>query len=225
MNNVYVVVEGQTEQTFIREILSPYLSKRNIYMHAALIGTPGHKGENIRSYRARQDIRNFLSQRSDTYITTMLDYFRIDPGWPGYGEIESEKRKGRSLSAMEKAAIINDRTSGAIQSEFAEYRAGERFVPYFEMHEFESLLFSDARILAKAIGVSEESIKDIISQHESPEEINDDPQNAPSKRIEKFYPQYRKVAMGVSIADKIGISAMRDKCVNFDRWLSCLESL
>ena len=45
---VFVVVEGQTEQTFVRDVLAPWMADKRIYMHAALIGKPGHKGGDIR---------------------------------------------------------------------------------------------------------------------------------------------------------------------------------
>lgn len=46
MNNVeiYIVVEGQTEQTFVRHILAPDMAGKGFFLHAALIGKPGHKG-------------------------------------------------------------------------------------------------------------------------------------------------------------------------------------
>jgi hypothetical protein len=89
MNNVevYVIVEGQTEQTFIREVLAPYLSYKSIYLHPALIGKPGHKGGDIRFERAMSDIGSLLKQRFNIYVSTMFDYFRIEPGWPGQKSI------------------------------------------------------------------------------------------------------------------------------------------
>ena len=44
MNRVIVDVEGQTEQTFIREVLAPWLAAEGIFLTARLIGKPGHKG-------------------------------------------------------------------------------------------------------------------------------------------------------------------------------------
>ena len=81
---VYIVAEGQTEQTFVRDVLAPVMSHQGIYLHSALIGKPGHKGGDIRFYRAIIYIGNFLKQRPDTYISTMFDYFRIDSAWPGH---------------------------------------------------------------------------------------------------------------------------------------------
>ena len=38
---VYIIVQGQTESTFVREVLAPHLAHKGIYLVAALIGTPG----------------------------------------------------------------------------------------------------------------------------------------------------------------------------------------
>lgn len=68
MNNIriYIVVEGQTEQNFVRDIPAPYMAHKGIYLNTALIGKPGHKGGNISFDRARTDIGNFLRDSSDT---------------------------------------------------------------------------------------------------------------------------------------------------------------
>ena len=61
-----------------------------------------------------------------------------------------------------------------------------RFVPYVMMHEFEALLFSDCDAFARGIfrpelGTDFQRIRDAF---DSPEEIDDSPITAPSKRIE-----------------------------------------
>ncbi len=80
---VFIVVEDPMEYTFVRDVLAPEMAVKGVYLHAARIGKPGHKGGDIRFERAIGGIGNFLKQRNDTYIATMLDYFRIDPNWPG----------------------------------------------------------------------------------------------------------------------------------------------
>ncbi|GAB6147257.1 DUF4276 family protein [Desulfocicer niacini] len=47
------------------------------------------------------------------------------------------------------------------------------------------------------------------------EEINDDPEKAPSKRLEKLNAGYRKVAMGKIISEAIGIQTIRKQCPHF----------
>ena len=38
--HVYIVVEGQTEQTFVREVLAVYMADRGVFLYPALIGKP-----------------------------------------------------------------------------------------------------------------------------------------------------------------------------------------
>jgi uncharacterized protein DUF4276 len=65
MSRVYVLVEGQTEQAFVRDVLTPTLSTRGIYPHPVLLGLPGHKG-GIRSFAVVQrEISNLLKQDSE----------------------------------------------------------------------------------------------------------------------------------------------------------------
>ena len=80
--------------------------------------------------------------------------------------------------------------------QFSQYNAETRFIPYIEMHEFEALLFSDADILAEKTGINIVEIKKVIEAYDNPEEINEDPEKAPSKRLEKLKTGYRKVGHG-----------------------------
>lgn len=59
MIRVYLVVEGETEIRFVKELLVPEFSKSDIYLIPALIGKPGHKGGVISYKRAKDDITRF----------------------------------------------------------------------------------------------------------------------------------------------------------------------
>lgn len=217
--NVYVIVEGHTEQTFIRELLAPEMACQGVFLHPVLIGKPGHKGGDIRFDRAKQDIGGFLKQRSGTHISTMFDYFRLDPSWPGNVNMQG------CPTAIEKAEKIEGTTLARIRELFPDHNVEGRFIPYIEMHEFEALLFSDTSILANKIGVDTGQIEDILDEFGEPEEIDDGPDTAPSKRLIRFHNSYRKVAMGKTISEAIGIPTMREKCPHFDNWLIRLEQL
>ena len=226
MSNIYVVVEGQTEQTFVRDVLSHYIGEKNIHLHPCLIGKPGHKGGNVSFKRALNDIHSFLKQRNDTYITTMFDYFGIDSNWPGKEKIREQMEQGKAVTAAEKAQIIEEETYKIICEKFAEYNAEKRFIPYVEMHEFEALLFSDPNVLSSKIGISLPKIDSILEEHgNNPEEINDTPDKSPSKRLKNLKTGYRKVAMGKIISEAIGIQKIRKQCYNFDSWVTKLEKL
>ena len=226
MNSVeiYIVVEGQTEQTFVRDVLAPKIAPDGIYLHSALIGKPGHKGGN-NFERAKTDIGKFLRQRKNTYVSTMFDYFRIDSDWPGRSEILGKTQNGVSLTPIQKARILEDATTREIVTAFSGDNAASRFIPYIEMHEFEALLFSNADILAEKIDIDVSYIRNILIEYNNPEEINDDPEKAPSKRLEALKSGYRKVANGKTISQAIGIQKIRKQCVHFDNWLRKLEGL
>lgn len=209
----------------MRDVLAPEMAHKEVYLHATLIGKPGHKGGNIRFDRATNDIGHFLKQRPDTYVSTMFDFFRVDKDWPGRGVIRKKIQTGTTLSASEKAGILEERTREKIIELFSDYHPKRRFVPYIEMHEFEAILFSDADILAQKIGVEVSQINKIIEPCENPEEINDDPENVPSKRLEALDRNYRKVTMGKIIAESIGIPIIREQCPHFNDWLTKLENL
>lgn len=227
MSNVeiYIVVEGQTEQTFVRDVLAPQMVSDCIYLYPVLIGKPGHKGGDIRFDRAKRDIGNLLKQRNDIFVSTMFDYFRIDADWPGRSEASRKGQSGAKLTAAEKAEILEKATHDEIMHAFPEYGSEKRFVPYIEMHEFEALLFSDVDILAERSGIHSSELIRILNQYANPEEINDDPVKSPSKRLESLITGYRKVAMGKNIAEAIGIQTLRKQCSHFNEWLKRLECL
>jgi hypothetical protein len=222
---ICIVVEGQTEQTFVRDVLAPQMAHKGVYLHPALIGKPGHKGGAIHFDRAKNDIGNFLKQRKETYVSTMFDYFRIDSMWPGIAEIRRQIRNGAFLTASQKAEILEAATINEIINLFAGYNAESRFIPYISMHEFEALLFSDANILAEEIEIDVLKILEILEGFNNPEEINDDPAQAPAKRLEALKNGYRKVANGKTISEAIGIQTIRRQCAHFNHWLTKLEHL
>jgi len=224
--NVYLVVEGQTEQTFVRELLAPELAIKGVFLHPVLIGKPGHKGGDVRFERAMIDIAMLLQQRRDTYVSTMFDFFRIDSNWPGKALLTRRKDAGERLSALQKAEIIESAMLEKVGNKFSAIQGNTRFIPYIEMHEFEALLFSDATLLAQRMGVKNADVNNIMSSFASPEEINEGSKTAPSKRLENMcFTGYRKIVMGISIAKEIGIPVMRQACPHFNGWINQLELL
>jgi hypothetical protein len=223
--NIYVVVEGKTEQTFVKYVLAPAMAVNNVFMQAALIGKPGHKGGDVRFDKAKGDIGMFLKQRPDIYITTMFDYFRIEPTWPGKAEVLRTLGGGTSLTSTEKAERLESETFTQIKGLFPGHNVEERFIPYIEMHEFEAILFSNASILAEQIGIDQSLIDAILEECGGPEDINDRAQTAPSKRLQSLCGYDRKVAMGKTISESIGIETIRSKCPHFNEWLTKIEAL
>ncbi|MCP4701871.1 MAG: DUF4276 family protein [Gammaproteobacteria bacterium] len=69
----------------------------------------------------------------------------------------------------------------------------QRFIPYVQMHEFEALLFSAPDILGKVTSERDitHDLQDIADSFRTPEEIDDNPRSAPSKRILRLSRQYQ----------------------------------
>lgn len=217
---VIAIVEGKTEQVFIQRVLAPYLGYKNIGMRVAQVSKPGQKGGDIRFSRVKDDLGRHLKQRSDTYITTFIDYYGIKE-WPG---LEFLSPQALPAQIAEK---INEATKAQVISLFPAQNAVRRFIPFIAVHEFEALLFSDTKILARHLGISESKVVAVLTKCGSPEAINNSPQTAPSKRLHAWTPtgKFTKTSVGINIAKEIGIDKIRSKCPLFDAWLHIIEEL
>jgi len=219
MSEVVVLVEGQTEQRFIKDILAPYLFGQNIFLTPIILDKPGEKGGDVKFARAKNDIEKHLKQRSDTYVTLMVDYYGIRSDWPGYHKSKQEGLHNR------KAEVMNNATAKAVAELFTDFSPERRFIPYVSMHEIEALYFSEPAILANKLNVSEKRIQEILDKCGEPEKINDNSETAPSKRLAALSDRFKKTSTGLVIAGEVGIERMRKACPLFNEWLEKLENL
>lgn len=215
---VVVLVEGPTELNFIKQFLSPIMSLKGVHLHPQYTGKPGSHRRSLRYARIRQDILAVLKQNTDNYCTTMFDYYGLSADWPGRTEAASH-------SQSEKSRLIEDGVSRDIATELGDSLNLSRLIPYVQMHEFEAILYSDISILADSTGIAFTQLDEIVQQFSSPEEINDNPQSAPSKRIIRLCNNYSKTIMGITVAQKTGIDTIRQKCSHFNDWINNLERL
>ena len=218
MIRVAALVEGPTERNFCQRILAPHLGCHNVAFSPKVIGKSGQKGGN-RWPVARRDLLALLRQGFDQ-CTTMFDLYALPKDWPGRKEA---REKG--LKKAEAARAIET----AIEADIAGVMGGDEagFFAYLSLHEYEALLFSDPVELASVtMGEKDaEKFAAIVVECGGCEEINDEPDTAPSKRILKIAPQYRKASDGPVAAQRIGLETMRAKCPHFDEWVGRLERL
>ncbi|WP_440617104.1 DUF4276 family protein [Cysteiniphilum sp. 6C5] len=217
---VMTIVEGRTEQTFIEKVVQPYLAPKNIFIRATQVSKPGQKGGDVRFERVKQDIAIYLKQRSDIYVTTMIDYYGIKE-WPGIADIS------QNYSIQDISKHLNERTISTLCEDLPQLHITARFIPYMVMHEFEALLFSDSSILAQSLNIDEHKITKIVEAFSTPEAINNSRETAPSKRLDGFTAtgKFAKTTTGIAIAMKIGIPCIREKCFLFNEWLESIENL
>jgi len=221
MSRVLALVEGRTEQTFVRQVLAPHLGGRGVYLSARLVGKPGHKGGVGVYARARADILSILKQDTSVLCTTMFDYYAMPSSWPGRMDARNANVSSDDRARMVEVALADD-----VGTTLGDSFNRARFIPYLQMHEFEALLFSDVVELAGVIGAEcANELGRIISEFPNPEDINDDAHTAPSQRILQLCATYRKVLHGSIIAGRIGLNVMRQRCSHFNQWLAGLEGL
>lgn len=217
-----VLVEGQTEENFVNIVLAPYLYDRGYTsVSARLLGNARQRGRRggIKSWdSARKDILNHLKQDQSVFVTTMVDYYGLRQSWPGRPEASQLSFSGRAASIQRQ--LLDD-----VSEELGDNFDARRFVPYIVMHEFEGLLFSDAEGLGRGASRTDLSsdFQAIRDEFTTPEEINDSPETAPSKRITGLFPGYQKVLHGVSAVKEIGLETIRRECRLFSGWITELE--
>ena len=185
MIRIHILVEGQTEETFVRDLLQPHLITKNIFLTPIIIATKRTKGGTkfrggITSYqRVKKQILLLLRDTSAVAVTTMIDYYGLPDKWPGKDSVS-----GRTC--FERVAYL--------EKAFQDDINHRRFIPYLALHEFEALLFSDsAKIAATFPGTDVEStLLAIRNNYHSPEEINDGPTTHPAARLLALLPSYHK---------------------------------
>jgi hypothetical protein len=224
MNELVVIVEGETEQTFVRDQLSAHLAIHGITAWAILPGRNRNRG-GIKKWRvAREDILRSLKE--GRYCTTMMDFYAMPDDWPGRCDakvIPWMKRASR-IEGMIKNDIVSV-MGGGFNSKF--------FIPYVQLHEFEALAFADVKKLSSVLAplsshtasYLEQKFSEVLNDAGSPEAINDGYLTCPSRRIAKIVGSYRKRIHGPIVTGRIGLDVLRERCSHFSSWLTRLERL
>jgi len=220
MTRIHIICEGQTEEAFVNNLLVPHFAPRNIMLYPSLIGKPGYKGGFVNFNRLFIDIQNRLLYDNTAWCTTFFDYYGLPDNFPG------KQKADESKTAKEKSLLLLEGLMMAL-GEKLDTESLCRFIPYVQMHEFEGLLFSDP--VKFAIGICRPNItnqlQNVRNAFADPEEINDNPTTAPSKRIQAVCRDYEKPTHGTLAALEIGLDIIRQECHQFDGWLSRLEAL
>lgn len=222
MIEVIVVGEGQTEETFVRDVLAPEFAPLDISLQPRLMPTsPGSKGGSLSGSRVLKFLRNTLRERNDTYVTTLFDLYGVRSDVPG---VETSRAEA---DALRRCAIIEEALNA--EAIAASGCRADRLFSHIQPHELESLLFSDVSRFGDAHGEWKKFIKTLQNarnEAETPEHINDGPETHPSARLKSLLkPKYDKVLYGAGVAALIGLPRIRSECRHFNAWLARIETL
>ena len=224
MNELVVIVEGETEQTFVRDQLAAHLALRNTNAWAVLPGRHRIHGGVRKWEGARQDIVRTLKE--GRYCSTMFDYYAMPTDWPGRADAVKKPWNERANTVEER---IREDITAAMGNSFNP----KFFVPYVQLHEFVALAFADVGVLASVLDpigvysseILERQFTSILSKAGHPEAINDGYETCPSRRISHLVPAYKKRAFGPIITSRIGIDTLRVQCTHFGEWMNRLEQI
>ena len=203
-----IVVEGRTEEEFVKQLLITHLREHGVQAAAKVLGPRGRRGGNVTVDRIAADVK--LLSSNFQAITTLVDLYGF---------------RSRPTDDVQDLQRLIDR---ACRDATSRELRDDRVFSYVQRYEFEALLFSDVRAFERSRITSASMAGELGSVRQrfgNPEDINDSPETAPSKRIGQAIPGYNKVEHGILVATEIGIAAMREQCPRFAQWLTRLESL
>lgn len=216
VRNVYVLVEGQTEERLVQQVLQPELAEQGAWLTPVVlktrrtVGGPHHRGGVSKWSKIEPEIRALLRNSRAHLVTTMLDFYGIPTDTPGRADMpagDAYTRVRHLEAAMARA--IGDR----------------RFLPFLVLHETEAWVLAAAEQLSEMLGLPKivDELYPQVGKCGGPELVNDGPETAPSKRILRAYPAYRKVNDGPDAIELLGLQDLRTTCPHLDQWLRALE--
>jgi len=218
LKKVLVLVEGQTEETFIRDVIYSFFMGKGICLCPVVIKTKRTKSGSdfkggISSYgKIKNDLMRLLNDSSAVAVTTMIDFYRLPKDFPG-------KEKDLPNDCYDQVAMFEEQFSKNINN--------SRFMPYLSLHEFEALILVSPEEINKTI-IKNTDWSELITAIQtagSPERVNDGDTIHPSARILSKAPSYTKALHGSIITKRIGLDRIRTKCQHFNQWITKLENL
>ncbi|TVQ81851.1 MAG: DUF4276 family protein [Flavobacteriales bacterium] len=228
MKFLNIIAEGKTEEEFVRKTLTPYLANFEVFVSCQRVHTGGTKLHPIKGglgripkyrpvIRALERWRETEKNRNNVFYSTMLDLYAFpkDEESPYSQRIQNIPDKYQRIEELENA--------------MAQLHNCPTFIPYVQLHEFETLLLVDVSKLSVVFPEHQNSIEKFKVQMngKNVELINDRPELSPSNRITSYIPEYQsqKSTIGPMIAEDIGIQNLKMKCQHFNQWITKLENL
>ena len=219
---INILCEGPSEQEFALKVLKPYLLPHDIIVRTTLLITNrklNAQGGMIDYQQVTRDLRNMIKSARDTdyeknFFTTMFDLYALPTDFPGY--IDSKTEAYTRVTKIEEA--------------FGKDIDYSRFIPYIELHEFETLVLCNIPKVCQAYPNANKRLQELDANWRKEtggnvELVNSSRETAPSKRlikaVENHY-NYDKKIMAVAATRDIGIDTLRSLCTHFNQWIEKL---
>lgn len=212
MKNVYIYCEGQTEESFVNEVLYPYFLNMSIVVSPIVCQTKRTTSKKytggVSDYlKIKKELTMICKGHRHEHVTTMFDYYKMPVNTPSIDCNEPDIRK--------RMKIIE----AAINADIGEANCNFHFM----LHEFEAILFSSPKsFYLIADDETVDKIQQIRDSYQTPEHINNSVETAPSKRLETLIPRYAKIKNGTLLAKDMGIDCILEQCLHFREWVEAI---
>lgn len=219
MTRLLMLVEGQSEEIFVKHTLAPHLAKYGVYLQSPIVlwtkrlpSGGGFRGGVSNWQQIVKSLRPLIHD-GDAWVSTLLDYYGLPEDFPGLPEALGVGAAHESVAAL--------------QARFAAELNHQRFIPFLALHELEAWLFSAPDAVEAHFGKVRlaERLRAAVQDAGAPELINHGPTTHPKARLHSLVGGYKETSDGPTLLEKIGITAVRAACPHFDGWLNRLEAL
>lgn len=220
MTRLLMLVEGQSEESFVKRTLAPWLAERGVYVQGPtllwtkrLASGGGHRGGVSSWAQIRRSLDPLLAD-GNAWVTTLLDYYGLPDDVPG---ATPAAPAGDALARVQAAQVA---MAHALPH-------APRFLPFLALHEFEAWVFAGPQVVADHFGqpmLGTRLQADAVACG-GPEHIDQGPETHPKARLMQRQPTYKPASDGPTILHKIGVDGIRAHCPHFDQWLQRLSQL
>lgn len=214
-----ILCEGQTEQLFASAVLKPYMRQYGIIVKSFLVATSKNSKGGVISYQqVVKDLRLLMGKyrynsAEQHFYTTMFDLYALPNDFPGFNNLNPDHYKYVSNIENAFASDINNPS----------------FVPYIELHEFETLVLCNLESMKLSYPDSAKELDKLDKSwrkecNNNPELVNNKYDTSPSHRIinalgKKYH--YNKPESGKN-ATINRIDVLRQECRHFGEWIEKL---
>lgn len=146
MRKLHILVEGQTEEVIVNNVIGPYVSSEDVYVTASILktkrpadGRPAHSGGVTSWAKIVREITLLLRDTSTTLLTTLIDYYGFPQDAPGM----ADRPVGSPYVRVEH-----------VENALAQAVGNSRFLPHLVLHEIEAWVLADCSRLADLLGNS-----------------------------------------------------------------------
>ena len=141
MTRLLMLVEGQSEEAFVKQTLAPWLAAHRVFVEGPVVlwtkrlpAGSGYRGGVANWDQIRKSLRPLLAD-GDAWVTTLLDFYGLPDDVPGFAA-----HKGQGTGPAQVASV---------QAELAMALGHQpRFLPFLALHELEAWMFAEPAVVS-----------------------------------------------------------------------------